>query len=224
MPLANTSDEMLFDNATPPPSQVKKANTIIFRQQTMLEYYCQQYCVPSRRRESMQPTLIQSLRLGLLDFWGKNHHVYFNNFTNTDLLLDLEKEGIYGCGTVRRNHKRFPDELKDTKLENRFYFHQTHANTFNHFIAIWTHTHTHCRGDSLTVQMGNVSASAWMDRKKMEVMCTNCQPTTSGVVHWRQRDGTRIEAFCPESIIQYNKLMTWVISLMAITHTHEKLK
>ena len=41
------------------------------------------------------------------------HHVHFDNFSSSvDLLLDLLKVGLYGCGTLRSNHKSFPEDLK----------------------------------------------------------------------------------------------------------------
>ena len=37
---------------------------------------------------------------------NKNHHVFFDNFfTSVKLLEDMEKDGIYGCGVVRRDRK-----------------------------------------------------------------------------------------------------------------------
>ena len=63
------------------------------------------------------------------------------------------------------------------------------------------------RGDSETVQKGKVSASAWMDRKVVMVMSSNCQPTGVGTVLRRLQDGSRVSVPCPESIISYNKFM-----------------
>ena len=68
-------------------------------------------------------------------------------------------------------------------------------------------TYTFYRGESVTVQAGKVSASAWMDRKMVMVMSTNCQPSSCGTVSRKQRDGTSLEVPCPESIISYNKFM-----------------
>ena len=35
---------------------------------------------------------------------GKFHHVYFDNFfTSAELLMDLEKDGVYACGTARKD-------------------------------------------------------------------------------------------------------------------------
>ena len=51
---------------------------------------------------------------------GKNHHVYFDNFfTSLDLIIDLEKDGIYACGMARKDRKGFPPELKKPVLSNR---------------------------------------------------------------------------------------------------------
>ena len=51
---------------------------------------------------------------------GKNHHVFFDNyFTNYDLLADLVKDGIYSCGTARKDRRGFPEELKGVKLSKR---------------------------------------------------------------------------------------------------------
>ena len=64
-----------------------------------------------------------------------------------------------------------------------------------------------CRGDSQTVQADKVSASAWMDHKVVMVMSTNCQPSDSGTVHRKQKDGSSVEVPCPASITSYNKFM-----------------
>ena len=51
---------------------------------------------------------------------GKNHHVFFDNFfTSEQLLQDLLVDGILTCGTARKDRKRFPTALKETKSKNR---------------------------------------------------------------------------------------------------------
>ena len=51
---------------------------------------------------------------------GKWHHVYFDNFfTSYSLLSDLEKSGIYGCGTARKDRRGFPEKLKTATFKNR---------------------------------------------------------------------------------------------------------
>ena len=51
---------------------------------------------------------------------GRNHHVFFDNFfTSEKLLEDLLSDGIYACGTARKDRKGFPPTLKAVKLHNR---------------------------------------------------------------------------------------------------------
>ena len=53
----------------------------------------------------------------LLDpFKGKGHFVFCDNFFST---VDLAKDLVntYSCGTARSNRRKFPDSLKNTKLQ-----------------------------------------------------------------------------------------------------------
>ena len=72
---------------------------------------------------------------------GKYHHAFFDNFfTSVDLLVDLEKEGVYACGTARKDRRGFPTALKKPSLPNRL------VNGSIDRICIWvyhTYTHTH---------------------------------------------------------------------------------
>ena len=63
------------------------------------------------------------------------------------------------------------------------------------------------RGDSLTLQSGNVCATAWMDRRVVMAMSTGCDPLAVGSVQRREKDGSRVPVRCPESIILYNQYM-----------------
>ena len=50
----------------------------------------------------------------------KFHHVYFDNFfTSESLMSELEEDGVYACGTARKDRRGFPDQLKQVKLKNR---------------------------------------------------------------------------------------------------------
>lgn len=52
---------------------------------------------------------------------GKNHHVFFDNyFTSVNLLEDLLEDGLYACGTARKDRRGFPEMLKKAKLPDRF--------------------------------------------------------------------------------------------------------
>lgn len=54
------------------------------------------------------------------DLKGKYHHAFFDNyFTSVSLLEDLEQDGIYACGTARKDRVGFPEALKKPSLPNR---------------------------------------------------------------------------------------------------------
>ena len=54
------------------------------------------------------------------DLKNKYHHVYFDNyFAGVQLLEDMEEDGIYGCGTARRDRRGFPLTLKNPGLKER---------------------------------------------------------------------------------------------------------
>ena len=54
------------------------------------------------------------------DFQQRWHHVFFDNFfTSKSLLCELEKVGIYGCGTAKSERKNFPVALKKPQLKKR---------------------------------------------------------------------------------------------------------
>ena len=82
----------------------------------------------------------------------------------------------------------------------------THIDTYTPIFYSPT-KHVFGRGDSLTVQAGEVTAAAWMDRKMVTIMSTNSQPSAARTVLRKQKDGTRIHVPCPESIISYNMFM-----------------
>ena len=54
------------------------------------------------------------------DLKGKYHPCFFDNyFTSASLLVDLSKNGIYACGTARKDRVGFPEALKKPSLPNR---------------------------------------------------------------------------------------------------------
>jgi hypothetical protein len=47
------------------------------------------------------------------NFWGKWHHIYFNNFfTSTNLMKMLLEQETYSCGTTRENRQNWPIEFR----------------------------------------------------------------------------------------------------------------
>lgn len=85
------------------------------------------------------------------DLTGKYFRVFFYNyFTSVQLMQDLLADRIYACGTVRMNRRGFPDDLKGRlRLQ---------------------------RGQSMTRQKGNLTASVWQDKKPVAFLSTLSDP------------------------------------------------
>ena len=114
-------------------------------------------------------------------------HLYFDNFfSSVDLLLDLLRVGLYGCGTLRSNRKGFPKDL-----------------------AAYVKKGLKKRGDSVsrTNQGSNIAVSIWQDNRPVVLISSNSDPTCSETVLRKKRDGTRDKVPCPTSIALYNKYM-----------------
>ena len=100
--------------------------------------------------------------------------MFFDNFfSSVSLLADLEKEGIYSCGTARKDRRGFPIALKKPLLPNRcvtmglcihvtldnthLYMH-THVHSHAH---IQTYTHTHMYTYIHAHSYSGISRGAW---------------------------------------------------------------
>ncbi|XP_045207066.2 piggyBac transposable element-derived protein 5-like [Mercenaria mercenaria] len=67
------------------------------------------------------------------------------------------------------------------------------------------------RGISITMQKGNMVATAWRDKKTVFILSTNFDPTTPRTtVQRRQKDGSQKDVSCPESVRNYTKYMNGV--------------
>ena len=114
---------------------------------------------------------------------GKNHQVYYDNyFSSIDLCTKLLSEGIYACGTIRTNRKKFPTEISEQ------------AKRFQ-------------RGGSTFRQCGNVVATSWKDNRVVNVVSTLASPNETTTVNRRNKDGTTNAVPCPICIALYNKYM-----------------
>ena len=52
------------------------------------------------------------------------------------------------------------------------------------------------RGESTTLQADNLGATAWFDRKIVMLLYTGFDPTSTGQVVRRQKDGTQVSYTC----------------------------
>ena len=59
------------------------------------------------------------------------------------------------------------------------------------------------RGDSTSVQAGNLVTTLWLDNCVVRVMSTNSQPKDSSQVLRQQHNGSRVSVQCPTAVAQY---------------------
>ena len=115
---------------------------------------------------------------------GERYQLFFDNyFTTTHLLDPLHSHQLYGCGTTRSSHCRFPQTLKEVSLE---------------------------RGETVYCQRGDLVASVWMDKKPVTVLSTLAQADVTHTAQRRQKDGTRDSVQCPDAVVLYNQFMAGV--------------
>lgn len=80
---------------------------------------------------------------------GHAHHVYFDSyFTSVNLALDLLQDRIYMCGTIRKNRKKFPVDLKNITVRLN-------------------------QGQYVCRQTNKMVAVTWMDSRHVSVLATN---------------------------------------------------
>lgn len=118
-------------------------------------------------------------------FFGKNHHVYYDNFFSSFNLCNiLLQKDTYSCGTVRSNRFGWPTELKTPKKLKLV------------------------RGESVSLQSGRVVATVWRDNRDVMFFSTNSDPQIEHDIERRTGKGAqKIVIKCPEVVVQYTKNM-----------------
>ena len=84
-------------------------------------YFCKFRVYTGKGDCDNDKTLGESVVLNLTsELKDKHHHIYFDNFfTSPNLLLKLHEDGLYACGTARKDRRGFPSDLKSIKLKER---------------------------------------------------------------------------------------------------------
>jgi len=145
-------------------------------------------------------TVVKTLTSNFQHRW---HRCFFDNFfTSKTLLCELLEVGIFGIGTCRKDRRHFPDALKGKlrlteRQENREELILDSLLTFLHSP----------RGDSISMQSGEVVATAWKDNKVVMSMYTGYSPAEKVAAHQTGRTGENITVQCPAAIAQYNQYM-----------------
>ena len=104
-----------------------------------------------------------------------------NFFSSPELFQQMLPKQIYCCGTVRLNGRGMPEAIRAAKLKKR--------------------------GETITMQKGNLVVTAWKDKKMVTYLSTNCDPTQQRIIQRRQKDGTRQDVPAPVASELYNKFM-----------------
>jgi hypothetical protein len=120
---------------------------------------------------------------------GKFHHIYCDNFfSSPQLFLDLYRDGLLACGTVRMNRKGLPKSMSTQGVAN-----------------------LKTPGDSCSRQAGPLVATSWRDKRVVHLLSTNVpDPTATTTVRRKQRDGSVLDVACPPAIPLYNQHMSGV--------------
>ena len=131
-------------------------------------------------------------------FLSRYHHVYFDNyFASVKLLLDLSKDRLYGCGTLRSNHIGFPSDLQP---------HLKKGFSTKGYVLVRQFKETKGEGWVRNRKQSNrLAVSIWQDNWPVVVISSTCDPTESTRVQCHQRDSTYISILCPLSVYLYNR-------------------
>ena len=133
---------------------------------------------------SLGPSVVLSMAAPVLD---KGHCLYFDNyFSSVDLAKRLLARNTHSIATTRASRKQWPSELKDVKLLDKRLQ----------------------RGQHLSVIIDNdVECLVWKDNKAVSMINTVTPPDSSATVNRKNKDGTRCQVPCPQSVKAYNKFM-----------------
>ena len=132
----------------------------------------------------------------LFTIFFRYHHVYFDNFfASIMLIIDLLKEKIYACDTLRSNRSFFPEQFKKHLKKGLGSRGDFVVAQFRKAIEI------------ATTSAKSLAVILWQDNKPVVVVSSNCDPSATTTVQRRQKDGTQVAIPCPESVYLYNRHM-----------------
>ena len=119
--------------------------------------------------------------------YGKGHHIYMDKFFSSVALANvLKTKNTYTIGTARVGYKGWPLQLKTTKALNKSLNRGAHK--------------------SVSLECG-VQCLVWKDKKTVAFINTISNPNSEAQVSRRNKDGSRSQIPCPQSVKLYNTYM-----------------
>ena len=116
-------------------------------------------------------------------FLDRYHHFFYDNFfASVHLVHDLLQRGTYSCATIRPNRKGWPKDLS-----------------------------VKTKGLIRMRQIGNLVACFWFDKRPVNILSTNSNPTLSTVS--RRSPQGRIDKDIPTPIDTYNQAIMGGVDL-----------
>lgn len=129
---------------------------------------------------------------------NKNFIVYFDNyFTSLPLLRQLKLENIHACGTVRKDRKELPTNMKEDK--------------------------TMKRGESdWRITDDGIVSLKWVDKRIVRLASNFHNPELpTGTVERKKKNGEKENITCPMMVIDYNSHMGYVDKADMMKNTYE---
>ena len=100
-----------------PLKPVRRGFKIWVRADSVNGYVCDFSVYTGREEEVVRDLGAKVVKRLVQPLAGGNYHVYFDNYFSTvKLFEDLLENGVYACGTFRRDRKGVPHLIKNTKL------------------------------------------------------------------------------------------------------------
>ena len=117
-------------------------------------------------------------------FHQSNHHLYFDNFFNSqELMEELLRAGTYGCGTLRAN--RYPPPFKVGRASIKLK-----------------------PGEIRQLQKGHQLLTVWFDKRQVAVLSSNSNPNETVTVQRRSKQPPHVrDTSIPAPIRSYNQSM-----------------
>ncbi|XP_063442592.1 piggyBac transposable element-derived protein 4-like [Mytilus trossulus] len=147
--------------------------------------YCHQFNVYMGKDDPNKGPKLGGKVVKLLckDLKWKGHHIYMNRyFASVPLLRCLERNGIYGCGTIKCKSIGLPDDITDPRGWRE-------GRALPARMEIWQQLYGKIR------------------KKLVHFLSTNSNPTGEGSTFRREKNGNRVEIDRPPPVEGYHNYM-----------------